>query len=86
MFLLPELRREGGERVTKKKGAVITCDRCGAQAFGDIVAESGVGVPRWPEGWKDGVYVMHRAYCDLCPTCAAEYTELSKKWWEEADE
>ena len=63
----------------QKKGAIITCDRCGAQAFGEIAGESGVGVPGWPRGWRDYTYVMHKGEClDLCPTCAAEYAELSK--------
>lgn len=70
--------------MAEKKGSIITCDRCGAQALGEIVGESGVGVPRYPDGWKAGVYVMHRAYCDLCPACAAEYTELSRRWWDDA--
>ena len=69
--------------MAEQKGSIITCDRCGAQAFGGIVGESGVGVPRYPDGWKAGVYVIHRAYCDLCPTCAEEYTELSRRWWDD---
>lgn len=66
----------------QKNGAIITCDRCGAQAFGDIVAESGVGVPRWPEGWKSKQSTIFRAFVDLCPRCAAEYADLSREWWE----
>lgn len=65
----------------ESKGSVITCDRCGAQAFGEIVAESGVGFPKYPDGWSRA-RVMGRAYHDLCPACAAEYTELSREWWE----
>lgn len=68
--------------MSKRRGSIITCDRCGAQAFGEIVSESGVGVPRYPEGWREGVQVMGRAYNDLCPKCAAEYTDLTREWWD----
>lgn len=64
------------------KGTVITCDRCGAQAFGEIVAESGVGVTKHPDGWRHGVQVMGRSCCDLCPECAAEYERLTREWWD----
>lgn len=66
----------------KKKGLIITCDRCGEQVFGEIVPESGVGVPKYPDGWRLGVKVMGRGYKDLCPKCAAEYKDLSREWWE----
>lgn len=66
----------------ERKGSIITCDRCGAQAFGEIVSESGVGVPKYPDGWERTFQVMGRAYHDLCPKCAAEYEDLSREWWE----
>lgn len=43
---------------------------------------SGVGVPRYPDGWTEKAHVMGRAYNDLCPECSAEYTELTREWWE----
>lgn len=65
----------------ERKGSIVTCDRCGAQAFGEIVSESGVGVPQYPDGWMQAVQVMGRAYEDLCPKCAAEYKKLTNEWW-----
>lgn len=70
----------------RKKGSIITCDRCGERDFGDIVTESGVGVPRYPEGWRPDVYVIGRSYRDLCQKCAAEYEDLSDRWWKDADQ
>lgn len=69
-----------------EKGTIITCDRCGAQAFGEIVAESGVGVPKWPDGWRSKESTIIRAFVDLCPKCAEEYAEMTRKWWEEVGE
>lgn len=66
----------------RREGAIITCDRCGAKVFGEIVEECGVGVPRFPDGWAQSVQVMGMAYIDLCPECAAEYKELTREWWE----
>lgn len=65
----------------ERKGSIITCDRCGAQAFGETVSESGVGVPRYPGGWSHA-QVTGRAYSDLCPECATEYARLTREWWE----
>lgn len=66
----------------ERKGTVITCDRCGAQAFGETVSESGVGVVRYPKGWEVRTHAMGRGYVDLCPECAAEYIDLTREWWE----
>lgn len=66
----------------ERKGSTITCDRCGAQAFGEIVFESGFGVPEYPDGWRQDVQVMGRGYKDLCPVCSAEYKDLTREWWE----
>lgn len=66
----------------ERKGTVITCDRCGAQAFGETVSESGVGVVRYPKEWEVRTHAMSMGYVDLCPECAAEYTKLTRKWWD----
>lgn len=66
----------------ERKGTVITCDRCGAQAFGETVSESGVGVVSYPKGWVNKRSTICRNYIDLCPSCAAEYTELTREWWD----
>jgi hypothetical protein len=67
--------------MAERRGSIITCDRCGAQALGEIVTESGVGVPRYPEGWRTGESVIGRGYRDLCPTCSREFLELTDRWW-----
>ena len=53
----------------ERNGSMITCDRCGEQAFGEIVSKS---APKYPDGWRQAFPVMGRAYVDLCPKCAAE--------------
>ena len=67
--------------MAEKNGSIITCDRCGAQAFGETVTESGVGVPRYPDGWMTKERVVGRGYKDLCPECARELLELTDGWW-----
>ena len=67
--------------MAEKRGTIITCDRCGAQAFCETVTESGVGVPRHPDGWRAKEHVIGRGYKDLCPECARELLELADGWW-----
>lgn len=66
----------------ERKGTVITCDRCGAQVFGEIVETDGVGAARYPKEWESRTCVMGRGFIDLCPECAAEYIELTREWWD----
>lgn len=67
--------------MAERNGSIITCDRCGAQAFGAAVLESGVGVHRYPDGWRTKEHVMGRGFKDLCPECSRELLELTEGWW-----
>lgn len=71
-------------------GALITCDRCGAQCFvkttGDTIMDG--GYTRWnnfepmPAGW--GRDKVGEDYMTLCPECNAKWKALSDAFMREA--
>lgn len=62
---------------------VITCDRCGAKGYGHIEGEAMKCHEKDPDGWKRGVRLVS-GYADLCPECANELGEMTRKWFKEA--
>lgn len=63
---------------------VIVCDRCGAKGYGRIEGEAMKRYEKDPEGWKRSVNLIS-GFADLCPECAKELGEMTRKWFKEAE-
>lgn len=73
--------------MSREKGILETCDRCGATYFRKYICtedEDG-GYTTWdryedtPEGWGD-----HYGIGTLCPACNSEYNDMITKFMKRA--
>lgn len=63
----------------KQDGAIITCDRCGAQALGPLNYKSGCN--DYPKGWAHNTWVQGVGYMDICPKCSEELIRITRDFW-----